>query len=168
MILNPIILETPLKVAGVISSKKTVFNIHFKIMNNVTVQMQSILELVPSTIDNLLQSVGQKVKLSEEEIYQIRLILEEAIANGISHGNNYDTSLKVHISISVENGVIKMSVKDEGKGFNLQEVPDPVKNESTLKPGGRGIYIIKDLADDVKFNDQGNEIIITKKTGKSV
>ncbi len=135
---------------------------------NITVQMQSISELVPSTIDNLLQSVSYKVKLSEEENYQIRLILEEAITNGISHGNNYDTSLKVHISISYENGVIKMSIKDEGEGFNLQEVPDPVKNESMLNPSGRGIYIIKDLADDVKFNDQGNEIIITKKIGKGV
>lgn len=137
-------------------------------MNNITVQIQSILELVPSTIDNLLQSVGQKVKLSEEENYQIRLILEEAITNGISHGNDYNTSLKVSISIAIENDVVSMSVKDEGEGFNFQDVPDPVKNESQLKPSGRGIYLIKDMADDVKFNDQGNEIIITKKIGKSV
>ena len=135
---------------------------------NITVQLPSILELIPSAIDDLLKRIGSAVELSKEDSFQIRLILEEAIANGVCHGNNYDTGFKVDISITVENDLVKMSIKDEGKGFNHQNILDPIKKENLFKPIGRGIYLIKKIADDVKFNDPGNEIIITKRIGKNI
>jgi serine/threonine-protein kinase RsbW len=129
---------------------------------NIKVQINSISELVPSAIDALLKQIIKAVPLSEDEIYQIRLMLEEAIANGVCHGNKFSTDLKVTVSLSIQNNVLTMAVKDEGKGFNPRAVPDPVKNED-FKPSGRGIYLIQKYADDVKFNDTGNEIIITKR-----
>jgi serine/threonine-protein kinase RsbW len=135
-------------------------------MMNLKVEIKPIMELVPSAIESLLKEIFKGVKLSEEEAFQVRLILEEAIANAISHGINYDTGLKVLVAINLDGNVLKMSVKDEGKGFNPRAVPDPVSGEEPYKSSGRGIYLIRKNADSVAFNASGNEIIITKKIGK--
>ncbi len=137
-------------------------------MAEITREFNSIKELVPSAVEDLYKDLARKVKWSEEEAFQVRLMMEEAIANSVCHGNAYQTALKVYVTIQVDANKIKMSIRDEGKGFNHRSIADPVKNpEEPYKQSGRGIYLIKAYADDVAFNDKGNEIIITKSIGQT-
>jgi serine/threonine-protein kinase RsbW len=97
---------------------------------------------------------------------QIRLILEEALTNAAKHGNRFDLGLDVVIDVEYENGTLVFTVTDQGRGFKPETVPDPLV-QTELKSSGRGIYLIRQLADDVRFNDKGNVITITKKIAKS-
>jgi len=128
----------------------------------ITQEVASVLEFVPSTIAEIIKKIQDEVKLSDDDAHQLRLILEEALTNGIQHGNNLDTSLKVTISVEFEDDTLKIIVSDRGEGFDYNNIPDPIKDEE-LKSFGRGIYLIKKMADDVTFNDTGSEITIIKK-----
>jgi serine/threonine-protein kinase RsbW len=61
----------------------------------------------------------------------------------------------VHISLSLHESLIKFVIKDEGPGFNYSTLPDPTSPENLEKPGGRGIFLMKHLSDEVEFKDNG-------------
>ena len=104
----------------------------------------------------------KKLKLSEEMLFDIRLSLEEAVINAIKHGNRLDKSLPVVISYAFSGGKLEITVRDQGKGFNYRTTPDPRSEINILKRGGRGIFLIRNLMDEVKYSDSGNEIKMIK------
>ena len=104
----------------------------------------------------------KKLKLSKETLFDIRLSLEEAVINAIKYGNGLDKSLPVVISYAFSDGKLELTVRDQGKGFNYRTTPDPRSEMNILKHGGRGIFLIRNLMDEVKYNDSGNEIKMIK------
>ncbi len=104
----------------------------------------------------------KKLKLSEETLFDIRLSLEEAVINAIKYGNRSDKSLPVVISYDFSGGKLEIKVRDQGKGFDHKMTPDPRSETNILKHGGRGIFLIRNLMDEVKYNDSGNEIKMIK------
>lgn len=125
-------------------------------------KIMSIIELVPSTIDGILKDLSLHVKIKEDDVFNLRLILEEAITNGIKHGNDYNTGQTVEISVEMKGDVCEMIIEDQGEGFDYVNVADPMKEEE-LKSSGRGIYLVKKIADEVEFNETGSRIRILKK-----
>lgn len=126
----------------------------------------SVIELVPNTITSILKEINAQGPLGEEDESELRLILEEALVNAIKHGNDCDTSLKVWTKLTLENGLLTITVSDQGAGFDYHAVPDPLENPEALKESGRGIFLIKKLSDDVRFNETGSEITVIKKLRK--
>ena len=104
----------------------------------------------------------KKLKLSKETLFDIRLSLEEAVINAMKYGNGFDKNLRVVISYVFSEGRLEITVRDEGKGFDHRATPDPRSGTNILKHGGRGIFLIKNLMDEVKYNDSGNEIKMIK------
>ena len=102
------------------------------------------------------------LNLSKETLFDIRLCLEEAVINAIKHGNKLDERLPVVISYSFSGGKLEITVRDQGKGFDYRAMPDPRSGANILKHSGRGIFLIKNLMDEVKYNDSGNEIKMIK------
>lgn len=102
------------------------------------------------------------LKLNEEMLFDIRLSLEEAVINAIKYGNRFDKKLPVVISYDFSDGKLEIKVRDQGKGFDHRTTPDPRSETNILKHGGRGIFLIKNLMDEVKYNDSGNEIKMIK------
>ncbi len=113
-------------------------------------------------VEPLIFEVKDKVALKDETCYNLLITLTEAVANAIFHGNNGDSSKNVYINVSVTDNQIIMTVEDEGNGFDPDAIDDPRKPENLMKAKGRGVFLIKALADDVKFDitDTGTKITI--------
>jgi serine/threonine-protein kinase RsbW len=96
----------------------------------------------------------------EADVESIELVVAEALANAIVHGNHCDPEKTVRISVAVsESCDLLVSVKDSGSGFDPSELPNPTAAENLLAPHGRGIFLIRQLMDEVDFTfDHGTEI----------
>lgn len=95
-------------------------------------------------------------------VFDIRLCVEEAIKNAIIHGNRNDKKRAVFISYSLKGKRFEIEIEDQGNGFDPCKVPDPTLKENLLKAGGRGVFLIQKLMDEVKYNDNGNKVFMTK------
>ena len=124
--------------------------------------MKEITQLVfNSTLDNI-----SKVEQAIEDIKDIYTITDaiygnvmiasiEAVTNAIEHGNSFDDSKNVFFKVSICNGSLKISVEDEGTGFNADILPDPTTIENKANPDGRGVFLMRHLSDDIKFEKNG-------------
>lgn len=124
---------------------------------------------IPSDI-GCIKKVSSKIvelllrnNVHEDRIFDIKLCVEEAVRNAIVHGNNSHKKLRVKIVYWIEGGNINIEVEDEGKGFDHSKVDDPTLDENILRNCGRGVFLIKKLMDDVRFNKSGNNIKMAKK-----
>lgn len=98
----------------------------------------------------------------DDDIYgNIMLTLSEAVSNAIIHGNKENPAKKVKVSAWLNGGSIKISIKDEGEGFDPDALPDPLKTENLLKEGGRGVFLMEQYADNVEYSKQGNNLTLT-------
>ncbi len=121
-------------------------------------------------VDTVIAQIGayiQKVVELDPAVYwKIQTCFYESLLNAVVHGNKYNTQKKVYIEFRIVTGLIVIRIRDEGIGFNYNNVPDPLNLENILKDFGRGITVLNTLADRVKFNEKGNEVtmfFITKK-----
>ncbi len=94
----------------------------------------------------------------------------ESVNNAISHGNNYDESKFVSILARVNSESIVFEIHDEGEGFDPDSVPDPTLEMHIKNEGGRGLFIIKNLSDEINFRNNGSVIQLkfNIKSGHSV
>ncbi len=102
-----------------------------------------------------------------EILFAIRLALEEALANAIKHGNRYDPSKRITVTVETDAESTIITVADEGAGFDPCCIPDPTVDENLEKPGGRGIMLMRAYMDDVAYNEGGNEVRMVKRNIKS-
>lgn len=111
-------------------------------------------------IERLVDKVCLNFTLGDEVYGDILISLTEAFNNAVMHGNKYDESLLVHIDVSQKDDRLSFSVSDKGMGFDYAHLPDPTAPENLENECGRGIFLIRNLADYVDFNECGNQIII--------
>ena len=117
--------------------------------------------VLASTFDELERAIDfiedfvELNKLDEDLLDRMRLVGSEAITNAIEHGNQLDASKKVKVCMGISDGFVEMRVTDEGPGFVIEEIPDPLASENLLAEGGRGVYFIFEFSDEVVFEDDG-------------
>lgn len=118
-------------------------------------------ELLPQ-IETFILEKFEEFNISKNIKDNLEMAVAEAAANSILHGNESDPTKNVEIKVSKSNDQLQISFKDEGKGFNPKDVPDPTIPENILKGSGRGLHIMKSLVDDVQYNftDSGTELIL--------
>ncbi|HET9466524.1 MAG TPA: ATP-binding protein [Gemmatimonadales bacterium] len=90
--------------------------------------------------------------------FRLRVVLSEAISNAVVRGNGEDRTKWVDVRAELVPESIRVSVTDEGPGFNPDAVPEPLRPEQLDEAGGRGLYLIRKLVDAVQFNERGNSI----------
>ena len=121
-------------------------------------------------VDTVIAQIGayiQKVVELDPAVYwKIQTCFYESLLNAVVHGNKYNTQKKVYIEFRIVTGLIVIRVRDEGVGFNYNNVPDPLHPENILKDFGRGITFLNTLANRIKFNEKGNEVTMFFKTKK--
>ena len=127
----------------------------------------SVIEFVPKVITEILHELQKGVPLSEQDMIDLRLILEEAATNAIQHGNQFDTNLKVQLVLEHDKDLITIRVKDQGHGFDYQNLPNIKETNEQMNSFGRGIFLIKKKADEVIFNKTGSEVCIRKTIHRS-
>ena len=94
----------------------------------------------------------------EEKIFTGVLLASEAVTNAIEHGNAHDASKRVFIEFTRDGGRVECWVEDEGEGFDREAIADPLASENLLEDGGRGIFLIERLADQVRYEKGGRRI----------
>jgi serine/threonine-protein kinase RsbW len=97
------------------------------------------------------------------DVFAVRLALEEAVVNAIKHGHQGDPSKVVHVQYGVGPQQVVLVVEDQGPGFRLDELPDPLDPENLERPCGRGVFLIQHYMDEVKYNDRGNCVTLCKR-----
>lgn len=114
-------------------------------------------------LEPFVDELKEWAKFSEEDSSRIMLSLSEAVNNAIMHGNegNAEKDVVIHTMLDRSQRILQISVEDEGEGFDPEEIPDPLKDENLLNEGGRGIYLIKEYADDIQFSKSGSKVTIT-------
>ena len=93
--------------------------------------------------------------------FRLRMLLAEAISNSILFGASGNRERTVRIEALVNDRRIRLEVTDDGPGFDPNEVPDPTLPGGVARPIGRGLFLIRSLADQVEFNERGNTIWMT-------
>ncbi|MGD9898275.1 MAG: ATP-binding protein [Calditrichaceae bacterium] len=116
-------------------------------------------------IEAISEKIAAKAGMDESASDDLSIAVTELVNNAIHHGNKDDKSKKVTVTFFPGKKQIKVSISDEGNGFNPSKVKDPVAPENLLAESGRGIYLVEALMDDLKINltGSGTEIIIIKK-----
>jgi serine/threonine-protein kinase RsbW len=102
--------------------------------------------------------------LEESVVSNVVTSVIEALSNAITHGNRSDITKNIDISIQVNKNRLNIKVRDEGIGFDINSLPDPLAPENLLKPYGRGIFFIKSFMDDVTFhvNKKSSTLVMKK------
>ena len=126
-------------------------------MNTISIQVPSIMENI-RMIESFIDNAKEKFDLNDDIYGNIMIAVTEAVNNAIKHGNSGNKSKNVYLSLSLDESLIKFTIKDEGTGFNYESLPDPTAPENLEKPGGRGIFLMKHLSDEVEFKDNGSVV----------
>ncbi len=126
-------------------------------MNTISIQVPSMVENI-RMIESFIDNAKDRFHLDDDIYGNIMIAVTEAVNNAIKHGNNNNKSKNVHLSLDLKESMIKFIVKDEGDGFNFDNLPDPTAPENLEKPGGRGIFLMKHLSDEVEFKDSGRVV----------
>jgi serine/threonine-protein kinase RsbW len=113
---------------------------------------------VQDDIEGALKSHG----FADRDIFSIKLALEEALVNAIKHGNQMDRNKKVVISYRVNADRFDINITDEGKGFDPDDVPDPMAVENLERPCGRGLLLMRHYMTEVTFHPPGNRLSMSK------
>lgn len=128
--------------------------------------VQKTLKLKNSnSICNVRERISESLarfEYSENDIFAVKLALEEAFVNAVEHGNKGMPDKEVTISYRISSEKINIKIADQGPGFDPEAVPDPRLKENIYKADGRGVLLIKAYMDKVTFNEKGNQISMTK------
>ena len=106
-------------------------------------------------VEKLIDEICEKFNINEDYYGNILISITEAVNNAIQHGNKYDPKKSIEISFESYHGVLYFTIKDEGNGFDYKNLPDPTDPENIEKINGRGIFLMKNLADEVSFSKDG-------------
>lgn len=135
-------------------------NLTETIMDNglYSLQLPSTSESV-AVLENFIDDLVEQMQIGEDVYANLMTCLNEAITNAIYHGNKQDPNKKVYVNLEVIlNKRLVFTIADEGEGFDFTQIPDPTDLENLEKLTGRGVYIMKKLADQCIFNTKGNEV----------
>lgn len=108
-----------------------------------------------SIVEKLVDELVEKYSIKEDFYGNILIALTEAVNNAIVHGNKLDEDKKVHVRVSSEEAVLRFQIEDEGPGFDYDNLPDPTAPENIEKPNGRGVFLMRNLADRCEFHEDG-------------
>jgi serine/threonine-protein kinase RsbW len=111
-----------------------------------------------SIVERMIEEVRDSYHVSEDTFGNMLVALTEAVTNAMYHGNKSDPMKKVRIQYGCIHNTLTFTIADEGKGFDFYNLPDPTAPENLEKECGRGIFLMKHLADQLIFSDGGRVV----------
>jgi serine/threonine-protein kinase RsbW len=131
----------------------------------VRLEFTSVFEMV-----DIVQLVGdqlaREIGLDDDAVHWVGVSVRESVINAIKHGNRYDASKHVFVEFEVDIPELRIRVRDQGEGFDPEDVPDCLTPENILRSSGRGIFLIRNFMDDVQLQraaEGGMVIRMTKR-----
>jgi len=129
-------------------------------IDNIQIQIPSLPENI-RMIESFIDNAKDKYELNDDIYGNIMIAVTESVNNAIIHGNKSDNSKNVSLRLFLEKSEIRFEIEDEGNGFDYDTLPDPTLPENLDKTGGRGIYLMKNLCDEVKFENEGRKALLS-------
>ena len=113
-----------------------------------------------SVAERMVDDVCEAYSIKEDFYGNILISLTEAVNNAMVHGNKLDPEKEVKVTCIVERPFLRFQIEDEGPGFDYDNLPDPTAPENIEKPNGRGVFLMRNLADNCEFLDDGRIVQI--------
>ena len=138
---------------------------------NQSSEVQAVDALLDSTLDSVdaaeevVLRVAEEIGFLEEELHQLGMAVRESMVNAVVHGNRYNARKKVHLFVSKSPDRVTIVVGDEGDGFNVQALPDPLAEENLLRQSGRGLLLMQAFVDEFQVRSRyprGTEVRMVK------
>lgn len=129
-------------------------------MKTIKISIPSLMENI-KIIESFIDNARDNFEINDDIYGNIMISVTECISNAIIHGNKEDKSKLVHLQLIMENELLRFIIQDEGQGFDYNHLKDPTAPENLEKTGGRGIFLIKHLSDEVEFEEEGKRTILS-------
>jgi serine/threonine-protein kinase RsbW len=133
--------------------------------------IRSVHEILGSTLDSVdyaeqvALNLAQETGFEEDDLHKIGMAVRECMVNAVVHGNRYSSQKKVDFSVSADGRRYTIRIADQGEGFDLNDLPDPLAEENLLRHSGRGIFLVRAFMDDFqvrRLSPNGTEVILVK------
>jgi serine/threonine-protein kinase RsbW len=144
--------------AKCVDKKELIQELHEKI----EFEVPSVISLMHGILDYLMKRV-EKIGVINPETSNLFVALDEAFVNAVKHGNKFDAHKLVRITADVSPEEARFTIEDEGDGFNVAEIPDPLDPQNLFKTSGRGVLFIYNIMDEVRYNERGNRLTMVKR-----
>jgi anti-anti-sigma factor len=131
---------------------------------HIRLKLESNLDTVEAT-ELIVRQLARERQIPEDWIEQLGMAVRECVANAISHGNEYSREKSVYFTIASEPSRLSVRILDEGSGFELDEVPDPLEEGNLLRTSGRGLLLMRSFVDEIKIGraiEGGTEVLMVK------
>jgi serine/threonine-protein kinase RsbW len=136
--------------------------------DSLVLELPSDLDVVEGAVEEMVLHCRGHVAPESRLLLNFRVGVTEALANAILYGNEHDPEKTVRVRVSVTHRSVVVEVSDEGAGFDPQTVPDPTLPENLQRTGGRGVFLIRQLMDEVEYAEPGNTVrLILHRQSKS-
>jgi serine/threonine-protein kinase RsbW len=113
-------------------------------------------------VQEAIEGMLRQRPVTDQEVFSVRLALEEALVNAIKHGNQMDRDKSVRVSYRFLPDRFEVHITDQGRGFDPNDVPDPTAVENLERPCGRGLMLMRHYMSEVQYNDRGNSVTMVK------
>jgi len=113
---------------------------------------------------------AQAIGFNEDDLHEIGMAVRECLVNAVVHGNRYNARKKVHFIVQREGNRLALTVEDEGEGFDMAALPDPLADENLLRHSGRGLLLIQAYMDEFEIRPRqpkGTEVKMAKTLAKA-
>jgi serine/threonine-protein kinase RsbW len=129
-------------------------------MKSINIDIPSLPENI-RIVESFIDNAKDKYELNDDVYGNIMIAVTESVNNAIVHGNKRNKNKNVSLSAFFDDNSVKFTIQDQGDGFDFHNLPDPTSPENLSKPGGRGIFLMKHLCDEVSFREDGRSVELT-------
>jgi serine/threonine-protein kinase RsbW len=126
-------------------------------MKQFNIQIPSLMENI-RIVESFIDNAKEQYKIDDDIYGNIMIAVTEAVNNAIQHGNRQDQHKNVSLTLELSDSRIAFVIQDEGNGFDYHKLPDPTAPENLELEGGRGIFLMQNLADEVNFYNNGSAV----------
>jgi len=129
--------------------------------------LDSTLDSVDSA-EELALGLAERAGFGDDDLMKIGMAVRESMVNAVVHGNRYNANKKVHFSVTHSPESLTIRIADEGEGFDVESLPDPLAPENLMRTSGRGIFLIRSFMDefDIRRRERGGmEVTLVKHAG---
>lgn len=133
------------------------------LLEHIEFEVPSAISLMHIVLEYLMKRV-EKLGVVKSEQSNLFVALDEAFVNAVKHGNKFDATKLVRIAAEVSPAEARFTIEDEGEGFDVNSIPDPLDPANLFKTSGRGVLFIYNIMDEVQYNERGNRLTMIKRT----
>lgn len=129
-------------------------------MKSIKISIPSLIENI-SIVESFIDNAKEKFHIDDDIYGNIMVSVTECVSNAIIHGNKENAKNLVMLELRFYDDQIKFIIEDEGEGYDYHHLSDPTSPENLEKTGGRGVFLMKHLCDEVEFENNGSKTTLT-------